>query len=168
MASLRPEDLNLSALPRNRRGQLKEDALAELLQRAAWDYREVLAERQRLARTVEELTQRVDELTQQLAALEQDASRHKSPDELARVLLFSAQRAAREEREAARQESVLMLKKAARRAARLETETARLRSLRAEAERQVAEIAQSTLEKLESLGLAGGAQDELLGDLKLP
>jgi len=176
MATLRPEDLNLSALPRNRLGQLKEDAVAELLQRAAWDLREALAEKQRLARAVEELTQRVEELTEQAASLETAAARRRDPDELARVLLVSAQRTARQERQAAREECELMLKKAARRAeqmeselGRLETETAMLRSLRAEAAQQVAQIAQSALEGLESLDAAGsGAKDELRGDVQLP
>lgn len=190
--------------------------MAELLQRAAWDYREVLAEKQRLARTVEELTQQVHELTERAASHEKEAAPHKEPDELARFLLASAQRTAREEREAARQECELMLKKAARRAkeiedgaagraaelardlattrrniteefasaqeeaeaalaearrelARLEAETAMLRSLRTDAERRVAEFAQSTLEKLEALGVGGGrAEDDLLDDLQLP
>lgn len=238
MATLRPEDLSLSALPRNRLGHLKEDAVAELLQRAAWGYRKAVAENQRLTRTVEELTQRLDELTEQVASLETAAARHKDPDELARVLLVAAQRTAREEREAARQECDLMLKKAARHAKqmqekaatitvaaeaeasallasfearerqiaatreeldrelatarralteelasahteadaaladarreldRLETETAMLRSLRAEAVHEIADIAESTLEGLESLGAAGRGAEDLLGDLQ--
>jgi colicin import membrane protein len=240
MASLRPEDLNLAALPRNRLGHLKEEAVAELLQRAAWGYRKALAEKQRLERTVEELTQRTDELSEQVASLETAAARYKDPDELARVLLVAARRTAREEREAARQECELMLKKAARRAEqvqeeaakitaaaeaeasalvaavearelqvasareeldrelatarrtlneelasahaeadaalaearreldRLETETAMLRSLRAEAVREIADIAESTLEGLESLGAASRGEEELLSDLQLP
>ena len=124
MATLRPEDLTLSALPRNRLGQLKEDAVTKLLQRAAWDYREALAERQGLARTVDELTLRLDELMEQVASLETAASRSKEPDELARALLAAAQRTAREDREAARQECELMLKKAARRAEKVQGDAA--------------------------------------------
>jgi chromosome segregation ATPase len=124
MATLRPEDLNLSAVPRNRLGQLKEEGVVELLQRAAWDYREALAEKQRLARTVEELTQRTGELMEQVASLETAASRHREPDELARALLAAAQRTARESREIARQECEMMLKKAARRAETIEEDAA--------------------------------------------
>jgi hypothetical protein len=49
MTTIRPEELNLSALPRTRLGHVNEKAVAELLQRAAWDYREALAQKQRLA-----------------------------------------------------------------------------------------------------------------------
>lgn len=125
MARLRPEDLNLSALPRNPLGHLKADAVGELLQHAAWDYRETLAENERLAKSVAELGRRVEELTTQVAALEESAARRKEPDELARSLLASAQRAAREERESARREGEVILKKAARRAKELEDDLAR-------------------------------------------
>ena len=125
MARLRPEDLDLAALPRGPLGHLKDDAVADLLQHAAWDYRETLAENQRLAEAVDELGRRVEELTAQVASLEEVAARRKEPDELARSLLASAQRAAREERESARREGELTLKKAARRAHRLEAEVAR-------------------------------------------
>ncbi len=125
MAPLRPEDLNLSALPRSPLGHLKTDAVGELLQRAAWDYRETLAQNQRLTSTVEELSRRVDELVAQVASLEEVAARRKDPDELARSLLASAQRTAREEREAARREGELVLKKAARHADKMDEELAR-------------------------------------------
>ena len=125
MAPLRPEDLNLSALPRSPLGHLKTEAVSELLQRAAWDYRETLAQNQRLTSTVEELSRRVDELTAQVASLEEVAARRKDPDELARSLLASAQRAAREEREAARREGELVLKKAARHAHKVDEDLAR-------------------------------------------
>jgi cell division septum initiation protein DivIVA len=215
MATLGPEDLNISALPRNRFGQLKEDAASEFLQRAAWNYRQALSEKQRLARMVDELTEQVDELREHVSTLETEAARQKEPDELARVLLASARGTAREERQAARRECELMLKKAirrsqqieewaARRAAeraesdalrgerrkreltsaqveanaaladaqrelkRLETETAMLRSLRSEAEQQVAAVLQGTLEELESLRVAvDGGGDDLLSDLQL-
>jgi cell division septum initiation protein DivIVA len=140
MAPLRPEDLNLSALPRSPLGHLKPDAVGDLLQHAAWDYREALAQNQRLTSTVEELTRRVEELTAEVASLQEAAARRKEPDELARSLLASAQRAAREERESARREAELTLKKAARRADRMQqqgserlSELARLEALRDDA-----------------------------------
>jgi cell division septum initiation protein DivIVA len=95
-----------------------------MLQRAAWDYREALALNQRLAAQVHDLTQRVEELTAQVSSLEEAAARHKNPDELARTVLASAQRAAREQREAARHEAERLLKKAAKRAHQLEQESA--------------------------------------------
>ena len=124
MTRLKPEDLNLSALPRSPLGHLKTDAVGDLLQRAAWDYREVLAQNQRLSSTVEELTSRIEELSGQVASLEEVVARRKEPDELARSLLASAQRAAREERESARRDGELIVKKAARRAERMEEEVA--------------------------------------------
>jgi cell division septum initiation protein DivIVA len=160
MSPLRPEDLNVSALPRSALGHLKTDAVADLLQRAAWDYREALAQNQRLTSTVEELTQRVEELTAQVASLEEAAARHKDPDELARTLLATAQRAVREERESARREAKLMLKKAARRADKLEEEVARQHSDRlSEITRLVAlreEIAARLREMLETLASRHG------------
>jgi cell division septum initiation protein DivIVA len=125
MAPLRPEDLNLSALPRSSLGHLKTDAVGDLLQRAAWDYREALAQNQRLTTTVEELSRRVEELTAQVTSLEEASARRKDPDELTRTLLASAQRTAREERESARRDGELILKKAARRADKMEEEVAR-------------------------------------------
>jgi cell division septum initiation protein DivIVA len=124
MNRLRPEDLNLSALPKTALGHLKTEAVAELLQRAAWDYREVLAQNQRLTSTVEELSRELEELRAQAASLQELVERRKDPDELARTLLTFAQRAAREERESARREGELALKKAARRAAKLEDDVA--------------------------------------------
>jgi cell division septum initiation protein DivIVA len=128
MAPLRPEDLSLSALPRSRLGHLKTDAVAELLQRAAWDYRETLAQNDRLAKTVEELSGRVEELMAQVSSLEEAAARRKDPDELAKSLLASAQRAARAERESARRDGELILKKAAGRANKIEADIARRRA----------------------------------------
>lgn len=146
MGRLRPEDLTLSALPRTPLGHLKTDSVGELLQHAAWDYREALAESQRLTKSVEDLGRRVEELMAQVASLEEAAARRKSPDELARSLLASAQRAAREQRESARREGELILKKATERAERVEEDAARRGADR------LAEIA-----RLE------GFRDELLG-----
>jgi cell division septum initiation protein DivIVA len=124
VASTRPEDLNLS-MARGPLGHLQAATVETLLQRAAWDLREALAENQRLRRTVEDLTQRVEELTAKAADNEHAVARHQEPDGLTRTLLFSAQRAPlEEEREAARREAELMLKKATRRAKRLDEEIA--------------------------------------------
>lgn len=119
---LRPEDLDVSALPHSPFGGVKADATAELLRRAAWEYREALAQNARLTRTVEELNARIQELEAQLASLEVASAGRKDPDELARALLASAQRLAREQREAARHESELLLKKVRARAREIENE----------------------------------------------
>jgi cell division septum initiation protein DivIVA len=125
MAPLRPEDLNVSALPRSPLGHLKTEAVEELLQRAAWNYREALAHNQQLTNQVEHLTRQVDELTAHIGSLEEVAAQHKSPDELARALLASAQRTAREERNSARQEAESTLKKARTRAENMEKDVVR-------------------------------------------
>ena len=48
-------------------GGIKADAAADLLQRAAWDYRAVLAQTRQLAETVEEQARRIGDLEAQLA-----------------------------------------------------------------------------------------------------
>jgi cell division septum initiation protein DivIVA len=140
---LRPEDLDVSGLPRSPFGGVKADATAELLRRAAWEYREALAQNTRLTRTVEELNARIEELEAEVVSLEATSAERKDPDELARALLASAQRLAREQREAARHESELLLKKVRARAREIEdgarkragaqrSELARLQAVRAE------------------------------------
>jgi DNA repair exonuclease SbcCD ATPase subunit len=136
VSPIRPDELDIAALPRNPLGHLKAEAVADLLQRASWDYREALALNQRLAAQVRELTQRVEELTTQLSSLEEAAARRKQPDELARTLLAAARR----EQESARREGELLLKKAARRAEQLEADA-----------RHRAEGGHSDLARLEAL-----------------
>jgi cell division initiation protein len=124
--SIRPEDLTVSGLPRsNLPGGIKPDAAADLLQRVAWDFRAALTQNQQLDKVVGEQARRIEELEAQIASLEADAARRKDPDELSRRLLASAHRTAREEREEARRESELLLKKAERRAERIELEARR-------------------------------------------
>jgi chromosome segregation ATPase len=125
MATIRPDDLSLSALPRTRFGHLSEEAVAELLQRVSWDLREAVGQKQRLAAKVEELTRISEELNAQVASLEEETARRKDPDELLRTLLTTAQRAAREQRDSARRDCELMLKKAAHRVKRVESNSAR-------------------------------------------
>jgi chromosome segregation ATPase len=115
--SIRPEDLTISGLPRSSLpGGIKVSAAADFLERAAWDYRTALGQAQQLAKTVGEQARRIKELEAQIASLEADVAARRDPDELARRLLASA----REEREEARRESQLLLKKAERRAERIE------------------------------------------------
>ncbi len=146
---MRPEDLSLSGLPKTPFGGVKSDAVADLLKRVAWDYREVLGQNRQLGRQVDELLQAREALEAQVAALEAAAAERKEPDELARTLLSSAQRTAREQREAARREAELLLKKARERAHQIENE------VRASAEVCLAELA-----KLEEL------RDEVTSELR--
>lgn len=125
MPSLRPDDLSVSSLPRSPLGHLKTEAVEELLQRAAWDYREVLGQNHQLTIQVDQLTRRLDGLTAEIGSLEEAATKRKNTDELARALLASAQRAARAERDAARQEAESTVKKARTRAERIEKDVAR-------------------------------------------
>jgi hypothetical protein len=125
MVPLRPDDLSASALPRGPLGHLKTEAVEEMLQRAAWNYREALAQNQQLTKDVERLTRRVDELTAYIGSLEESAAQRKNPDELARSLLASAQRTAREERESARLDAESTLKKARTRAENMERDVLR-------------------------------------------
>lgn len=125
MSSLRPDDLSVSALPRSPLGHLKTEAVEELLQRAAWDYREVLGQNHQLTLEVDQLTRQVEQLMAEIVSLEEAVSKRKNPDELARTLLASAQRTARAERDAARHEAESTLKKARTRAERVEKDMAR-------------------------------------------
>jgi cell division septum initiation protein DivIVA len=116
---IRPEELTISDLPRSALpGGINAAAAADLLQRAARDYGEALAQTVRLAETVREQTRRIEELEAQVAS-------HKDPDEAARMLLASAHRIVREQREEARRDSELLLRKAERRAARIELDARR-------------------------------------------
>jgi hypothetical protein len=148
--SIRPEDLMVSGLPRSPLpGGIKADAVADLLQRAARDYREVLGKARQLAEAAEAQARHIEELEAQIASLAADAAARSDPDELARRLLESAHRTAREERESARRNGELLLKEAERRAERIELEARR---------RLEYEISQ--LERLDAL------RDELSGGLR--
>jgi cell division septum initiation protein DivIVA len=119
---IRPEDLSISGLPRAPFGAVKADAVADLLKRVAWDYRAVLEENKSLSQQVGELALVREALELQVEVLERAAAERKEPEELGKALLGSAQRAAREQREAARREGELLLKKAHRRAEEVEEE----------------------------------------------
>ena len=167
---IRPEDLTISELPRSSLpGGIKTDAVADLLERAAWDYREALKQIRRLAETVEAQARQIDELEAQLATLVSETGARKDPDEVGRTLLAAAQRGARERREEARREAELLLKKATRRAERIELEARRrfengvaeleqLQAFREELSRGL----RSTLEAILALGANG------LGDMGTP
>jgi cell division septum initiation protein DivIVA len=149
--SMRPEDLTISGLPRSSLpGGIKADAATELLERAATAYRAALA--------------RIDELEAQVSSLKlkAEAASRKDPYELGRTMLESAHRKAQEQREDARRESELLLKKAERRATRIELDAQRrlddglaeleqLATFRAELSGRL----RSTLEAIVALGGSG-------------
>lgn len=132
---VRPEDLSIAGLPKTPFGGVKADAADALLKRAAWELLELLARNKQLAAKVDELELVRQALELQVASLEEAAAGHKEPDEIARTLLSSAQRAAREQREGARREGELLLKKARERAGEIEGDA------RKHAEEALAEIA---------------------------
>ena len=110
--TLRPEDLTISGLPRSPLpGGIKADAVADLVQLAASDLRSARA--------------RIEQLEAKVASLEADASARKDPYELGKAVLASAHRLADEQRETARHESELVLKKAEGRAVRIELDAQR-------------------------------------------
>jgi cell division septum initiation protein DivIVA len=164
---IRPEELTVSALPRSPLpGGIKTDAAAQLLQRAARDYRDAVAEIRRLDQIVEKQTRRIEELELQVASLEADVTARKNPDKLGRTLLEAAQRTARERREDARREAELLLKKAARRAETIEL------TARRQLENGLAELGElqafrdelshglrSTLEAIVALDVDGSASE---------
>jgi len=156
----------MSGLPRSPLGGVKADAVADLLKRAAWDYREVLARNKQLEQAMEELTRRSEELETQVAQLESSAAERKDPDELTRTLLASAHRTAREQRESARRDGELLLKKSRARAREIEEdarkavaaarhELARVEALRDELAREL----HSALEAIAALGEHGSTGD---------
>lgn len=109
---MRPEELTISGLPRSPLpGGIKADAAAELLKRAADDLRAAQAW--------------IAHLEAKVASLEADASARKDPYELGKAVLASAHRLADEQRETARHESELVLKKAEGRAVRIEVDAQR-------------------------------------------
>jgi cell division septum initiation protein DivIVA len=173
-----PEELTLAGLPRASFGGVRADAVDDLLRRAAWDYREVLAERQRLAQTVDELGRRIQELEAQIAAsAEQTSSAAKEPDELARSLFATARKEIREQRDAARTESELTLRKARRRASEIEgdgyrraeavrRELAMLEELRDNLSVQLRQVVESVVDSFDGEPVAAStsnaaAKDEL-------
>jgi cell division septum initiation protein DivIVA len=140
---IKPEQVNASKLPTALRGYDR-DATDELLRRVAWDYLQVERAHTTAAEEADSLRQRVAELEQDLgsqqerfdhelrertARLEAEVERmrrvlreHEQRDEMTRRLLVSAQRSAREMREAARAECESLLKAAQRRATEIEGE----------------------------------------------
>ena len=102
---LTPEEIEGLELPRTFVGGYKPEKVTEHLRRVAWDIRRLLHER--------------DVADAELTRLRRELARSERREELEAAALGSAQRAAREIREASRQEAEVVLKKASEYATRL-------------------------------------------------
>lgn len=132
---LTPDEIDAVHLPRATVGGYKARPTADLLNRVSWDYRQIMHQHDEVVEEVRQLRARVAELEQELQEAKQAADGRRDLDELTRVVLATAQRAARELREAARQEAETTLRKARRRGVDAERQLANRR------ERALKEIA---------------------------
>jgi cell division septum initiation protein DivIVA len=112
---LSPDEIDAVHLPRATVGGYKARPTADLLNRVSWDYRQVVHQHGEVVEELEQLRARVAELELELQEVKQAADGRRDLDELTRVVLATAQRAARELREAARDEAETTLRKAHRR-----------------------------------------------------
>ena len=117
---LDPEQISLAGLPRDALGGYKSAPAEELFKRVAWDYRQLVHERDQLKNTADVLRRRVDDAEARLTAPHEELDRQRDPDEFGRALLEAAQRRARELRESARSDGDATLKKARARARAIE------------------------------------------------
>ena len=152
---LSPDEIEAAYLPRARLRGYKAGPTSALLHRVSWDYRQILHQHSAAVEEVRQLRARVGELEQELQEAQQAVCNRRDPDELMRVALAAAQRAARELREAARQEAEATLRKARHRAVEDERQLANSRE-RALKELAALEATRSSLQeqmvsRLESL-----------------
>jgi cell division initiation protein len=115
---LSPEQIEGVDLPRTRFGGYKADNVREHLRTVAWEVRRLLHEQGQAKAEQERLQHEIERLRRELARSERRG-------ELEAVILESAQSAARDIRESARQDADLTLKKASEHAARLRHEVER-------------------------------------------
>ena len=132
---LSPDEIDAVHLPRATVGGYKARPTTDLLNRVAWDYREIVHQHGVVVEEAKQLRARVAELEQELQEAKQAADERRDLDEQTRVVLATAQRAARELREASRQEAEATLRKARRRGVDVERQLANRR------ERALKEIA---------------------------
>ena len=132
---LTPDEIDAVHLPRATVGGYKARPTADLLNRVSWDYRQIVHQHGVVVEEAKQLRARLAELEQELQGAKQAADERRDLDELARDVLATAQRAAREVREAARQEAETTLRKARRRGVDAERQLANRR------ERALKEIA---------------------------
>jgi cell division septum initiation protein DivIVA len=126
--SLSPDQIDSANLPRAALGGYKAGPTADLLHRVSWDYRQIVHEHAVVVEEARLLRMRVAELEEELQRAYQTVNERRDPDEVTRVVLSAAQRAAHEVREAARQEAETTLRKARRRAVDLERQVTNRRA----------------------------------------
>ena len=81
---LDPEQINLAGLPRDALSGYKSGPAEDLLKRVAWDYRQLIHERDELKEEADVLRRRAGEAEAELAALREELDRQRDPDELLR------------------------------------------------------------------------------------
>jgi cell division septum initiation protein DivIVA len=150
---LDPEQIGTNGLPRDALGGYKAGAVEELLKRVAWDYRKLLEERKSLAEAVDRLERRVQELEPMLETLADELERRRNPEDLSRLLLAAAQRAAHDLRSSTRSDGEAALKKARARAQSIEAEAQR----RLDTATELGKLAAQVRERLQA------ALDTILG-----
>lgn len=180
---LSPEMISTSKLPVGLRGYRRQET-EDLLRRVAWDYQQLVHERDTLAEQVWQLEQARDDLEAdkallraelkelEAAAAEQSARRAVEPDAAA-ALLATTQKAARALRESTRAECQAIIAKARKQAAELErqaranveaaaAEVERLHRLQDDVRTQVRGLFEATLRELQPRN--GGEQRPHLSD----
>lgn len=163
-----PKDIQIGieGLPKTLGGGLKKDAVEDLLRRVQWDYARLYAENEKLKDQIQSIKSASPAapveappppplvLAEQPApapAAAPAAAPRREPDELARLALSAAHKAAREIRESARQDAEGMIRKARGRAVDAEREYEHLKIV-AEAEiEKVARNVQAMREQLHAL-----------------
>jgi cell division septum initiation protein DivIVA len=166
---LDPEQIGTNGLPRDAFGGFKSGAVEELLKRVAWDYRKLLEERKNLAEAVDLLERRVQELEPKLETLSNELEKRRNPEELSRLLLAAAQRAAHDLRASAQIDGEAALKKARTRAQSIEAEAQRRLDSATELGRLAAQVRQRLQTALDTiLAVAPAEAPEGAGDTDSP
>jgi cell division septum initiation protein DivIVA len=158
---LDPEQINVAGLSRDALGGYKAGPAEDLVKRVAWDYRQLVHERDKLNETVDVLRRRADDAERELHALREELDRQRDSDEIARALLDAAQRRARELRESARSDSDATLKKARARARSIEDEARRRYAAAMRAQRLGADVRRQLQATLDVILRNGHAETEM-------
>jgi cell division septum initiation protein DivIVA len=157
---LDPEQINLAGLPRDALSGYKAGPAEDLVKRVAWDYRQLVHERDKLKEEADALRRRAGEAEAELEALREELDRQRDPDEIARALLEAAQRRARELREAARSDSDATLKKARARARSIEEKARRRYEAAVRAESLGADVRRQLQAALDTILGSGDVETE--------
>lgn len=123
-----PDEIKAERLPRARVGGYATVATEALLTQASWDYRQALHDLEQMYAENAQLQERIEALEKQADALRAEATAGESKAGRVDATLQTAQRVAREERESARRDCEVMLKKTRRRVAEMERAVDKKRS----------------------------------------